>query len=149
MRSPSLRILLIDDNKHGLVARRTVLQENGHEVTAAGSGQDGLDLFASGPFDLVVTDYRMPEVSGQQVIRKIRQQSPQIPIILLSGFVEPLGLTELSTGADVVLSKGPSEVQELLRAIARLSKRRVPGKPAGKALLQKAAAARAAKLKAV
>lgn len=143
MRAPSLRILLINNNRHGLVARRAVLEEHGHKVTAASGGQDGLDRFAAQPFDLVVTDYRMPEVSGQQVIRKIRQQNPQVPIVLLSGFVEPLGLTEQSTGADVVLSKGPREVQELLRAIARLARKRPVAKPPGKAAAPKPRAARA------
>ena len=129
MRAPSLRILLIDDNKHGLVARRAVLEQHGHKVTIASSGQDGIDQFHTQPFDLVVTDYRMPEVSGQQVIRKIRQQSPKIPIVLLSGYVEAFGLTEQSTGADVVVSKGPGEVQELLRAVVRLGKKRIAAKP--------------------
>ena len=133
MRPQSLRILLIDDNKHGLVARRTVLEQQGHKVTVAAGGQEGLDQFAAHPFDLVVTDYRMPEVNGQQVIRKIRQQSPQTPIVLLSGYVDSLGLTEQSTGADVVLSKGPTEVQVLLRAIERLSRRRIPVKRAAAA----------------
>jgi CheY-like chemotaxis protein len=135
MRASSLRILLIDDNRHGLVARRAVLEQLGHKVSVASGGQDGIDQFHEQPFDLVVTDYRMPEVSGQQVIRKLRQQSPKVPIILLSGYVEALGITEQSTGADVVLSKGPGEVQALLRAVARLGKRKPsakPTKPAGK-----------------
>lgn len=130
MRSSSLRILLIDDNRHGLVARRAVLEQFGHKVAIAAGGQDGIEQFQSQTFDLVVTDYRMPEVSGQQVIRKVRQHSPKTPIVLLSGYVDALGLDEQSTGADVVLSKGPGEVQELLRAVARFSgRRRVPVKP--------------------
>ncbi len=129
----SLRILLIDDNLHGLVARRAVLEQQGHKVSVAASGQEGLDLFAEQPFDVVVTDYRMPGLNGQQVIRKLRQQTPELPIVLLSGYVEPLGLTERSTGADIVLSKGPAEVRDLLRAIVRLSRKRVLPKPPGRA----------------
>ena len=127
-----LRILLIDPNEHGLVARRTVLDQHGHKVTAVTGAQEGLEAFAARPFDLVITKYRMAEVSGPQVIRKLRQQAPRVPIILLSGYVETLSLTEKSTGADVVLAKGPSEVRDLLRAIARLS-RRVAAKPPGRA----------------
>ena len=124
MRSPSLRILLIDDNRHGLIARRSVLEELGHAVTVASNGQDGIDEFTSTPFDVVVTDYRMPGLTGQQVIRKLRQQSSKTAIVLLSGYVEAMGLTARETGADVVLSKGPGEVQELIRAITRLTKKR-------------------------
>ena len=137
MRALSLRILLVDDNRHGLVARRSVLEQHGHTVAVAASGQDGIDQFQSGVFDLVVTDYRMPELSGQQVIRKLRQHNPKIPIVLLSGYVEALGLSEQSTGADIVLSKGPGEVQELLRAVARLAKRRIAPKPPGVARVRK------------
>jgi len=151
MRTVSLRILLIDDNRHGLVARRMVLEQHGHKVSAVSRGQDGIELFQSQSFDLVVTDYRMPEVSGQQVIRKIRQHTPKMPIVLLSGYVEAQGLTEQSTGADVVISKGPGEVQELLRAVARLSKRRIPVKPPGSDRVSKTASktsrVRVAKLK--
>ena len=143
MRLPCLRILLIDDNRHGLVARRAVLEQLGHKVVTAAGGQDGLDRFSGEPFDLVVTDYRMPEVGGQQVIRKIQQQSPKTPIVLLSGYTESLGLTEQSTGADIVLCKGPGEVQALVRAIARLSKRGALAKPPGSA--RKAPKARAHK----
>ncbi len=128
MRAQSLRILLIDDNRHGLVARRTVLEQQGYSVTTAASGEDGLKKFAENAFDVVVTDYRMPGLSGQQVIKKLRQDAPRLPIVLLSGYVEAFGLEEAQTGADVVLSKGPGEVPELLRAIARLT-RRTPRKP--------------------
>lgn len=138
MRTLSLRILLIDDNRHGLAARRTVLEQLGHKVTLASGGQDGIDQFQSEKFDLVVTDYRMPDISGQQVIRKIRQAEPGVPIVMLSGYVEALGLTEQSTGADLVLTKGPGEVRELLRAVERLGKRRTAtAKPPGKARDQK------------
>ena len=100
-------------------------------MALAPSVQEGLDQLTSQTFDLVVTVYRMDNSSGQQVIEKIRQHDPQILIVVLSGYVEILGLTEQSTGADVVLSKGPHEVQDLLRAIDRLSRRRIPTKPPG------------------
>ena len=130
MHPKSLRILLIDDTR-GMMARRTALERHGHKVALAPSVQEGLDQLTSQTFDLVVTVYRMANSSGQQVIEKIRQHDPQILIVVLAGYVEILGLTEQSTGADVVLSKGPHEVQNLLRAIDRLSRRRIPTKPPG------------------
>jgi len=147
MRAPPLRILLVDDNRHGLIARRAVLQQHGYEVVIAPGGQEGIDRFSAEEFDLVVTDYRMPEVSGQQVIRKIRQQNPQVPVVVLSGYVEPLGLTEASTGVDAVLSKGPREVQELLRTIVRLARKRPTARPAAKAAAAAAGAGRAGRRK--
>ena len=54
------KILLIDDNKDGLLVRRTLLEEAGCKVTLARSGEEGLKIFEGGAFELTVTDYRMP-----------------------------------------------------------------------------------------
>jgi len=79
--------------------------------------------------DLVITDFRMPNMDGVELIARIRQQRQDMPIILLSGFVEPLGLTEQSTGADIVLAKSAGEVAFLIRSVRRLLSRQVPRKP--------------------
>ena len=129
-RANSLRILLFNDSR-GMMARQTVLEQHGHKAAVARSVQEGLDQLTSQTFDLVVTDYRMPLSSGQQLIEKIRQHDRRILIVVISGYVDTLGLTEQSTGADAVLYKGPHEVQDLLRVMDRLSRRRTPAKPPG------------------
>jgi len=91
-------ILLVDDNPHGLVARRTVLQELGYVIHTGACGAEALDLLGRHKVDLVITDFRMPNMDGVELITRIRQLRGNLPIILLSGFVEPLGLTEQSTG---------------------------------------------------
>lgn len=123
------RILLVDDNANGLAARKTVLEELGHKVLTATSGADALEQFAAHPFDLVVTDYRMPRMDGLELISRLRGQAPSLPIVLLSGFTEALGLAEASTGADVVLQKSANEVSHLVRAVNRLLRRKRPKKP--------------------
>ena len=120
---PGATILLVDDNPHGLIARRTVLEELGYRVRTCLSGAEALELFASQRVDLMITDFRMPNMDGVELISRIRQQRADLPIILLSGFVEPLGLTEQSTGADVVLSKSAGEVGFLVRSLRRLLNR--------------------------
>ena len=119
-------ILLIDDNRAGIAARRVLLERSGYAVETAAGGREGIDLFERGPFDLVVTDYRMPDVSGAEVVRAVRDRNPSVPVVILSGYAANLGLTEADTGADAVLSKGPSEEADLVRAVARLVKRK-PG----------------------
>jgi len=121
-------ILLVDDNAGGLAARKSVLEELGHKVLTATSGADALEQFAAHPFDLVVTDYRMPRMDGLELISRLRGQSPSLPIVLLSGFTEALGLAEASTGADVVLQKSANEVSHLVRAVNRLLRRKPPTK---------------------
>jgi CheY-like chemotaxis protein len=119
------RILLVDDNANGLSARKSVLDELGHKTTAASSGAEALELFASHKFDLVITDYKMPRMNGIELIGQLREQTPEVPIILISGFVDALGMSEASTGADVVIQKSANEVSHLVRSVGRLL-RRVP-----------------------
>lgn len=121
------RILLVDDNLNGLAARKTVLEELGHKLTIASSGKQALEIFKEHKFDLVVTDYRMPHMSGLELIAELRKLEPGLPIVLLSGFVDALGLNEAGTGADAVIQKSSNEVAHLIRAISRLLRR----KPAG------------------
>src|ERR1039458_5771231 len=82
-------ILLVDDNRDGLLVRRSLLEEAGCRVQIASNGEEGLKLFESFPFDVVVTDYRMPRMDGGELIQRIRQLKHHARIILLSGFLRP------------------------------------------------------------
>jgi CheY-like chemotaxis protein len=124
------RILLVDDNANGSTARRTVLQELGHKIDVASSGADALEQFSQHKYDLVVTDYKMPRMDGMELIARLRKQAPDIPIVLVSGFVDTLGLNEASTGADAVIQKSANEVTHLIRAVNRLLRRKPSKKPA-------------------
>jgi len=125
-----LRILLVDDNRTGLRARKSVLEELGHSVVTASSAQEGLDEFSHHPFDLVVTDYKMPHMDGLELIARLRKQNPTLAVVLLSGFADIMGLNERNTGADAVIQKSANEVSHLVRAIAQLGRRSPPKKPA-------------------
>jgi CheY-like chemotaxis protein len=120
------RILLVDDNAHGLSARRSVLEELGATIATASTASEALDALAHQPFDLVVTDYKMPRMNGIELIARLRKQSPGLPVILISGFVDSLGLSEDNTGADVVIQKSNNEVAHLVRAVSRLLRKRKP-----------------------
>jgi CheY-like chemotaxis protein len=124
------RILLVDDNAHGLKARKTVLEEHGYQISTAPSGEDGLELFGTQKFDLVVTDYKMPRMNGLELIVELRKSSPGLPIVLISGYVDTLGLSEENTNADAVIQKSANEVTHLVRAVARLLRPKPSKKPA-------------------
>jgi CheY-like chemotaxis protein len=124
--SSGAKILLVDDNANGLSARQAVLEELGHRITTASSGAEALELFSRQKFDLVVTDFRMPKMDGLELIVRLRKSAPEIPIILISGFVDALGLSESSTGADVVIQKSANEVGHLVRSVGRLLRRKKP-----------------------
>ncbi len=96
-------------------------------------------------FDLTVTDFRMPGgIDGVEVIRRIHLSRPEAPVILLSGFVEPLGLNEENTGADAVIAKSANEPAQLVRAVKRLLNRGVRKPPASQKNLRARAGVSAA-----
>ncbi|HLK48017.1 MAG TPA: response regulator [Bryobacteraceae bacterium] len=127
----NISILLVDDNKDGLVVRRSLLEELGYRVEICPNAEEALKLLAASRFDLIVTDYRMPHMSGIELIESIRKLDPKARVILLSGFVEPLGLNEQNTGADTVIVKSVHEPVNLVRAVKRLLNRPAPKKPPG------------------
>ncbi len=118
------RLLLVDDNLHGLAVRKGLLADRGYAVTTARNGEEGLrcfeSTFADEPFDLVITDYRMPGIRGEDIARRVKSANPDLPVIILSGYAVLLALTPESTGADIVISKGPYEQHELVQAVESL-----------------------------
>lgn len=129
---PSARILLVDDNTHGLCARKRILEQLGYAVVAKSCPHEALNCFASEPFDLVITDFRMPGMNGSQLIARLKMARADMPVVLISGFADTLGLNEAITGANAVIQKSAHEVPIMLRAVERLLDRgKSPRKPAG------------------
>jgi len=124
------RLLLVDDNPSGLAARKMVLAELGYEITTAPDAESAIELFCQSPFPLMVTDYKMPGKNGVELIQTIREIAPATRVVLISGFVDAMGMTEEGSGADVVIMKSANEVLQLVRAINRLSKRSAAKQPA-------------------
>lgn len=112
------------------MARRTVLEQLGYSIVEAHTGAEALEEFDKQHFDLVVTDYKMPKMDGLELIQNLRLKKPAVPVILLSGFAEALGLTEASTRADVVIQKSNNEVNHLVRSVSHLLLRKAPKKAA-------------------
>ena len=119
----SASILLVDGSQHGSVARRRLLEDQGHKITFAPNPEEALEAFARDRFDLVVTDFKMPVMNGIELIDKVRKIRPDVGTVLLHGYAEGMGLDERSSGADAVVSKGANEVGHLLRAVNRLVNR--------------------------
>lgn len=122
-------ILLVDENRDGLLVRRALLEEQGFQVAMAKSGEEGLRLFGAQHFDVVVTSYRMRPMNGTEFIERIRKLDPNARVVLIARFPETLGLTEASTGADAVLSKDSQEQVLLARSVKRLLNRAPARKP--------------------
>ena len=80
-------ILCIDDEALGLQIRKAVLERAGYRVLTALDGSSGLTLFAGEPVEGVILDYFMPGMDGGQVATAMRKQRPEVPILLLSAYV--------------------------------------------------------------
>ena len=123
---------MVDDNTMGLQARKSVLEELGYRVTTAGSAEDALETLTAGhTFDIVITDFKLPAKNGGELIKEILARKLPVFTVLLSGFVEAMGLNEANTGADVVLQKSSHELAHLVRSVKSLVKKRKPMGDAG------------------
>ena len=117
------RILLIEDDDSVRTLLFLALVHVGHTVIEARNGREGLNLFRSAPFDLVITDIVMPEKEGFEVLMKIRKRNPSLKIIAISGGGLHNAAHYLHTakllGAAKVLAK-PFSNEELMAAVNEL-----------------------------
>ena len=114
-----LRILAVDDEPTVLAATPAMLSVDGHQVETATNGRDALDKFIAAPFDLVVTDRAMPEMSGDQLAVALRTVAPG-PVIPMTGFGDIMSATgEKPAGVDMILTK-PATLNTLREAVAKV-----------------------------
>ena len=111
---------MVDDEPLVCEAVKMMLVFDGHEVVTAGSGQEALDLFAPGRFDLVITDFSMPAMKGDQLAAAIKARAPAQPVVMITAYAEMLQATgKLYPGVDSIISK-PFLLQNLRDAIAKV-----------------------------
>jgi two-component system, NtrC family, response regulator HydG len=122
------RILVVDDAPDTLELLQRNLASQGGTVHTASGAADALALLESVPVDLVVTDVRMPGVSGLDLIRQVRTRHPGVELIVITGYATIEGAVEaLQLGACDYLAK-PFTDEELFQAVRRVLARRVPGR---------------------
>ncbi len=119
------RILLIDDERIVVEMETAILEQLGYKVTPRTDSMLALEIFRSRPcaFDLVMTDYTMPKLTGLDLFKEIHQTRPDIPIILCTGFSEkitPEGLTDL--GVELVMK--PFSMKQIAESIHKVLRAR-------------------------
>jgi CheY-like chemotaxis protein len=110
-------VLCIDDNQDVLECEKAFLESSGYTVLTASSGGKGLEMASIHSVDVVILDYFMPAMNGQQVAMEMRRLRPQAPIILLT---EGLGVPEQTLNLVDALVPKDSLASQLLPTIAHL-----------------------------
>lgn len=115
---PGIHVLLVDDNEdQAFIAIETLSQDGRIEVTDVISGQACLDKLDENTYDLVILDYSMPQMTGMEVLRKMRSSGIDVPVIMVTGYGdERVAVEAMKLGAaDYIIKSG--HYHELLPAI--------------------------------
>ena len=116
------RILCVDDDEDSCEMMSLMIQgaNKHHFVTTATNGNDAMSLVSKEPFDLYILDFRLPEVSGIELCRFIRQTDSKTPIVFFTGMVREIdGKNAIEAGATKFLVK-PNDLDILTTTIDQL-----------------------------
>ena len=112
-------LLIIDDEKSLLEVLSMVFKKEGYEVKAAASGAEALEILNSNSVDLVITDIRMPHISGMEILQYVKGNMPEVPVIVITAYGSIQQAVEaLKAGALDYIVK-PFDVEELKILVAR------------------------------
>jgi CheY-like chemotaxis protein len=117
---PAKRILVVDDEPFVCDAVKMMLAFDGHDVETANGGEEALNIFREGKFDLVITDFAMPRMKGDELAANIKARAPNQPIVMITAYAEMLQASgHTLTGVDFVISK-PFLLENLREAIVKV-----------------------------
>jgi CheY-like chemotaxis protein len=115
----SKSILVVDDEPLICDAVKMMLSFDGHKVQTAASGPEALALLEKGSFDLVITDFEMPHMKGDELAAAIKARLPQQPVVMITAYAEMLeAVGNPLKGVDCLISK-PFLLENLREAIAK------------------------------
>jgi len=113
------KALVIDDEQIVLDSVSALLSDENYEVDVSLSGREGLDWAIERPYDIVLTDIRMPDIGGMRVLRDVKRVKSSLPVIIITGYASvQSAIQAMKLGAAEYIEK-PFEPEELLGAVAR------------------------------
>ncbi len=117
-----MHILVIDDEEYVRLVLEQAIREEGCEVTTVSRGQEGLDRLASGTFDCVVSDLRMPGIDGRAVLKWVKDHQPDVDVMILTGHGDVKDAVEaIKEGAwDFLVKDTPFDGTVIKAAITKL-----------------------------
>lgn len=118
---PKKVILCVDDNEQDLSVLKFMLSTNGYRVLAATNGAEAISIFGDTAVDLVLADFAMPQMTGDQLIRRLKQIAAHVPMVLMG---DPQKMEGHIHAADALLAKKTCSPLELLECIKVKSARK-------------------------
>jgi len=133
--SPGAPVLIVDDDPGQRSLLETFLRSRGYQTQTAASGEEALQVLKGKTFALMISDVRMPGMSGIETLRRVRQQHPTLPVLLVTAFADiRSAVAAMRDGAVNYLAK-PIDLDELIAsvrvAIDRRGGQAAPASPAG------------------
>lgn len=118
----SLRVLVVDDEEPVRKFVDRVLSEAGYQTATAVDGTDAVETVSkqTEPFDILVTDVMMPQMSGDELARRLRQSEPGLKVLYLTGFSDKLFKEKVTLWEDEAFLDKPCSVKGLLQAVSLL-----------------------------
>lgn len=118
-----MKILVVDDEKLIASSLCRVLKLSGHETFVANSGIEALKAFDSGPFHIVFLDFLMPDINGDEILKKIKEKwGSQTTVVMMTAYGDQQSLNLKKKGADLVLSKPFDDITKIPELISKLVK---------------------------
>ena len=115
-----MKILVVDDEEGARDLFHTILTDEGYDVSLANGGEEALTLFKSIPFNLVITDIKMPVMDGLQLLQEIRKMGSKTDVIMVTAYGEVESyLKAMSLGAAEYINK-PIRIKELKRIVHKI-----------------------------
>ncbi len=112
-----MKILVVDDDAMVIQSCRRILEEGGLLVQTAPDVDSGIAYLAKEPFDLVLTDIKMPGRDGFEMIEHVKTTQPSLPVLMMTGYLTPETIDRgMQLGADQFIAK-PFTPQELMTAV--------------------------------
>jgi CheY-like chemotaxis protein len=120
------RILVVDDEVDILEMIELGLQATGYELMLADRGERAVKLFESHRADLVICDVRMPGMNGITTINRLRERDPELPVIVITGYLAPDTIEQCAELGGVELLRKPFVFQDLSNAVKTALRRARP-----------------------
>jgi CheY-like chemotaxis protein len=116
-----LLVLIVDDDESVLTFVERVLSEAGYRTMVASNGPDAIEIARKTPIDLLLTDVNMPQMTGDELARRLRHDEPALKVLYLTGYSDQLFRDKATLWQDEAYLEKPCTIAGLLQAVSLIT----------------------------